>query len=72
MSTPAVGPVVLEETPMDNKAPLPAVASANGNEVENSFARDFKTLDANEAVAQVAYALNEVIAIYPHRLSSRT
>ena len=24
-----------------------------------------KTLDGNEAVAQVAYALNEVIAIYP-------
>ena len=26
---------------------------------------DFQTLDANEAVARVAYALNEVIAIYP-------
>ena len=26
---------------------------------------DWKTLDANEAVARVAYALNEVIAIYP-------
>ncbi|HCX28339.1 MAG TPA: hypothetical protein DHU55_00995, partial [Blastocatellia bacterium] len=25
----------------------------------------YKTLDANEAVARVAYALNEVIAIYP-------
>ena len=25
----------------------------------------FQTLDANEAVARVAYALNEVIAIYP-------
>src|SRR6187402_2883088 len=25
----------------------------------------FKTLDANEAVAGIAYALNEVIAIYP-------
>ena len=25
----------------------------------------FETLDANEAVARVAYALNEVIAIYP-------
>src|SRR6266487_1221300 len=25
----------------------------------------FKTIDANEAVAHVAYALNEVIAIYP-------
>jgi hypothetical protein len=26
---------------------------------------NFRTLDANEAVARVAYALNEVIAIYP-------
>src|SRR5881275_962032 len=26
---------------------------------------NYKTLDANEAVASVAYALNEVIAIYP-------
>ena len=26
---------------------------------------DYKTLDANEAVARIAYALNEVIAIYP-------
>ena len=25
----------------------------------------FQTLDANEAVARIAYALNEVIAIYP-------
>src|ERR1051325_5258749 len=27
--------------------------------------REFKTIDGNEAVARVAYALNEVIAIYP-------
>jgi pyruvate-ferredoxin/flavodoxin oxidoreductase len=27
--------------------------------------REFSTIDANEAVARVAYALNEVIAIYP-------
>jgi pyruvate-ferredoxin/flavodoxin oxidoreductase len=27
--------------------------------------REFKTLDANEAVAYIAYKLNEVIAIYP-------
>src|SRR5438046_5694848 len=27
--------------------------------------QEVKTIDANEAVAQVAYALNEVIAIYP-------
>ncbi|HEY2124287.1 MAG TPA: hypothetical protein VGG94_02390, partial [Chthoniobacterales bacterium] len=29
------------------------------------MAAEWKTLDANEAVARVAYALNEVIAIYP-------
>lgn len=28
--------------------------------------RKFKTLDGNEAVADVAYRANEVIAIYPH------
>jgi pyruvate-ferredoxin/flavodoxin oxidoreductase len=32
--------------------------------------RKFKTLDANEAVAHVAYRLNEVIAIYPITPSS--
>src|SRR5438876_12414328 len=31
---------------------------------------NFKTLDANEAVANVAYRLNEVIAIYPITPSS--
>ena len=32
--------------------------------------RKFKTMDANEAVAHVAYRLNEVIAIYPITPSS--
>ena len=32
--------------------------------------RKFKTMDANEAVASVAYRLNEVIAIYPITPSS--
>src|SRR5216110_185091 len=32
--------------------------------------RKFKTLDANEAVASVAYRTNEVIAIYPITPSS--
>src|SRR5437667_1618228 len=32
--------------------------------------RKFKTMDANEAVASVAYALSEVIAIYPITPSS--
>ena len=31
----------------------------------NASSAGYKTLDANEAVARVAYALNEVIAIYP-------
>ena len=35
-----------------------------------TMARKFKTLDANEAVANVAYRLNEVIAIYPITPSS--
>jgi pyruvate-ferredoxin/flavodoxin oxidoreductase len=37
---------------------------------ENVMPRKFKTLDANEAVANVAYRLNEVIAIYPITPSS--
>src|ERR1700688_2088621 len=32
--------------------------------------RKFKTMDANEAVANVAYHLNEIIAIYPITPSS--
>ena len=32
--------------------------------------RKFKTMDANEAVANVAYRLNEVIVIYPITPSS--
>ncbi len=32
--------------------------------------RKFKTMDANEAVAYVAYRVNEVIAIYPITPSS--
>jgi pyruvate-ferredoxin/flavodoxin oxidoreductase len=31
----------------------------------NASSAGYKTLDANEAVARIAYALNEVIAIYP-------
>jgi pyruvate-ferredoxin/flavodoxin oxidoreductase len=30
----------------------------------------FKTMDANEAVANVAYRLNEIIAVYPITPSS--
>ena len=32
--------------------------------------KEFSTMDANEAVASVAYRLNEVIAIYPITPSS--
>src|SRR6476469_4496719 len=42
-------------------APIPEKAIMN---------RKFKTLDANEAVANVAYRLSEVIAIYPITPSS--
>jgi pyruvate-ferredoxin/flavodoxin oxidoreductase len=38
--------------------------------VEARMKRKFKTTDANEAVASVAYRLNEVIAIYPITPSS--
>src|SRR5215475_110028 len=34
------------------------------------MSRKFKTLDANEAVANIAYRLSEVIAIYPITPSS--
>jgi pyruvate-ferredoxin/flavodoxin oxidoreductase len=37
---------------------------------ENSMAAEYMTLDGNEAVARVAYKLNEVIAIYPITPSS--
>jgi pyruvate-ferredoxin/flavodoxin oxidoreductase len=47
-----------------------ASASANGAASKNIAVGDFKTLDASEAVAKVAYALNEVIAIYPITPSS--
>gem|GEM_PF-6869838 len=29
------------------------------------MSKNYKTLDANEAVAKIAYKLNEVICIYP-------
>lgn len=38
--------------------------------VDLSVNRKYKTIDANEAVAHVAYRLNEVIAIYPITPSS--
>src|SRR5512140_940920 len=38
--------------------------------LETRMKRKFKTMDANEAVAYVAYRLNEVIAIYPITPSS--
>jgi pyruvate-ferredoxin/flavodoxin oxidoreductase len=41
-----------------------------GSLQETGMNRKFKTMDANEAVANVAYRLNEVIAIYPITPSS--
>src|SRR6266699_4959731 len=41
-----------------------------GSLQESGMNRKFKTMDANEAVANVAYRLNEVIAIYPITQSS--
>jgi hypothetical protein len=41
-----------------------------GSLQETAMNRTFKTMDANEAVANVAYRLNEVIAIYPITPSS--
>lgn len=38
---------------------------SRGENLAPVFATNFKTLDANEAVARIAYALDEVIAIYP-------
>ncbi|MCE0521804.1 MAG: pyruvate:ferredoxin (flavodoxin) oxidoreductase [Methylacidiphilales bacterium] len=61
MSTTDVGTAVLEH---NGKAPSPARVPPTGGTGEKS-APQFKTLDANEAVARVAYALNEVIAIFP-------
>ena len=47
-----------------SRAPMPG---ARGSRPAARLTRKqhFKTLDANEAVARIAYALNEVIAIYP-------
>src|SRR5436309_839515 len=41
------------------------VAAVDIREWGKSMKRKFKTMDANEAVAHVAYRVNEVIAIYP-------
>src|ERR1700751_3055155 len=49
-------------TPQGNGATSSATPPARPRSYRTS---SFKTLDANEAVARIAYALNEVIAIYP-------
>src|SRR5437763_4013202 len=46
------------------------VAAVEIREWGKSMKRKFKTMDANEAVAHVAYRVNEVIAIYPITPSS--
>lgn len=64
MSKPDAGTTVLKQTPVADKAPSPVAKPAN-DQAESSSAQDFKTLDANEAAGHIAYALNEVITIYP-------
>src|SRR5688572_13566572 len=58
--------------PKANHAAMRAIRSINLGRfpertvsIRVSTAMNSKTLDANEAVAAVAYALNEVIALYP-------
>ena len=48
----------------------PDAFSASAHTVDMSGEHKFKTLDANEAVASIAYRLNEVIALYPITPSS--
>jgi pyruvate-ferredoxin/flavodoxin oxidoreductase len=56
------------ETPPATTQKTPDAALANGKEAP--AAAEWKTLDANEAAAGIAYALSEVIAIYPITPSS--
>jgi pyruvate-ferredoxin/flavodoxin oxidoreductase len=51
-------------------ATVSAQDQTNSNSETHSLKRKFKTMDANEAVARVAYRVNEVIAIYPITPSS--
>jgi hypothetical protein len=44
--------------------------AGRGNESAGAKNTHFKTIDANEAAARVAYRLNEVMAIYPITSSS--
>ncbi|MCE0499370.1 MAG: pyruvate:ferredoxin (flavodoxin) oxidoreductase [Methylacidiphilales bacterium] len=64
MSMPDAGTAVLEQAPVAGKATSPATKPIDDH-AENPSAQDSKTLDANEAAGHVAYALHEVIAIYP-------
>jgi pyruvate-ferredoxin/flavodoxin oxidoreductase len=60
--------MVTSSLPVPEQAAVPA--SKPAVEPGQSKARVFKTLDANEAAAYVAYHLNEVMAIYPITPSS--
>lgn len=64
MSTDSADVVVLEP-PVTSQAPVSEVVSAGDQGAEPAPMGEFQTLDANEAVGRIAYALNEVIAIYP-------
>jgi pyruvate-ferredoxin/flavodoxin oxidoreductase len=54
-------------TPKDSS---PVLEKTNPASASPAQAKDFKTLDGNEAAAHVAYQVNEVMAIYPITPSS--
>ena len=57
--------VTTEQNGGAGKAASIGVSRVNGPAKEISKKAHFKTFDANEAVGRVAYAMSEVIAIYP-------
>ena len=65
MSTPETSVAIENKNNRPGQGLSADVTPAPNKAVENKTAREFKTLDANEAVGRIAYALNEVITIYP-------
>ena len=56
---------MLMSLPVTKEEKVGRHTSSKGKQPAPTFPVTFKTLDANEAVARIAYGLNEVIAIYP-------
>lgn len=50
---------------MEQQSSCMGVQESHRSGTQSLARNEYKTLDANEAVARIAYALNEVIAIYP-------